>query len=56
MGLTVLNVDVGNPADPEVTEELEFLIPIVNGNRETHDYKIQNQDHIWITLPIGGGS
>lgn len=37
-------------------KELEFLIPIVNGNRETHDYKIQNQDHIWITLPIGGGS
>lgn len=36
--------------------ELEFLIPIVNGNRETHEYKIQDQDHIWITLPIGGGS
>ncbi|MHA2176105.1 MAG: hypothetical protein ACXABI_14840 [Candidatus Hodarchaeales archaeon] len=37
-------------------DELEFLIPIVNGNRVLHDYKIQDQDHIWITLPIGGGS
>jgi clan AA aspartic protease len=26
MGLTVLNVEVGNPANPEVTEKLEFLI------------------------------
>jgi len=26
MGLTVLTVEVGNPANPEVTETLEFLI------------------------------
>jgi predicted aspartyl protease len=26
MGLTVLNVEVGNPARPQVTQELEFLI------------------------------
>lgn len=26
MGLTVLEVEVGNPANPEVTEKLEFLI------------------------------
>ena len=26
MGLTVLNVEVGNPAQPEVTEKIEFLI------------------------------
>ena len=26
MGLTVLNVEVGNPANPEITETLEFLI------------------------------
>ena len=26
MGLTVLETEVGNPADPEVTEKLEFLI------------------------------
>lgn len=26
MGLTVLDVEVGNPADPDVTEKLEFLI------------------------------
>jgi len=26
MGLTVLNVEVGNPANPDVTEKLEFLI------------------------------
>ncbi len=26
MGLTVLEVEVGNPARPEVTEKLEFLI------------------------------
>ena len=26
MGLTVLEIDVGNPADPDVTEEVEFLI------------------------------
>ena len=26
MGLTVLEVEVGNPAHPEVTEKLEFLI------------------------------
>jgi hypothetical protein len=25
MGLTVLEVEVGNPANPEVTEKLEFL-------------------------------
>lgn len=26
MGLTVLEVDVGNPADPKVTEKIELLI------------------------------
>jgi clan AA aspartic protease len=26
MGLTVLEVEVGNPADPDVTEKVEFLI------------------------------
>ena len=26
MGLTVLNIEVGNPANPEVTEALELLI------------------------------
>ncbi len=26
MGLTVLNLEVGNPANPEVTERVEFLI------------------------------
>jgi clan AA aspartic protease len=26
MGLTVLEIEVGNPANPEVTEKLEFLI------------------------------
>lgn len=26
MGLTVLNVEVGNPANPEVTEPVELLI------------------------------
>ncbi len=26
MGLTVLEIEIGNPADPEVTENLEFLI------------------------------
>lgn len=26
MGLTVLNVEVGNPANPDVTREIEFLI------------------------------
>jgi hypothetical protein len=35
--------------------ELEFLIPILNGTRTTHDQLLSNNDHIWITLPIGGG-
>ena len=35
--------------------ELEFLIPILNGTRTTLDQKINDNDHIWITLPIGGG-
>jgi predicted aspartyl protease len=26
MGLTVLEIEVGNPADPQTTEKLEFLI------------------------------
>lgn len=26
MGLTVLEVELGNPANPEVTEKVEFLI------------------------------
>ncbi len=26
MGLTVLEVEVGNPAEPEITEEVEFLV------------------------------
>ncbi|MFQ5341212.1 MAG: hypothetical protein ACE5F6_06650 [Anaerolineae bacterium] len=26
MGLTVLEIEVGNPADPDVTVEVEFLI------------------------------
>ena len=36
-------------------EELKHLIPIVNGHRTNHDYLLQDNDHIWITLPIGGG-
>ncbi len=35
--------------------EIEYLIPIVNGTRTSHDYVVQNNDHIWISLPIGGG-
>ncbi|PWI46726.1 hypothetical protein CEE45_15345 [Candidatus Heimdallarchaeota archaeon B3_Heim] len=35
--------------------ELEFLIPIANGKRTSHDYILQDKDHIWISLPIGGG-
>jgi hypothetical protein len=35
--------------------ELEYLIPIVNGTRTSHEYLVQNNDHIWISLPIGGG-
>ena len=35
--------------------ELEFLIPILNGTRTTHDQLLNDNDHIWITLPIGGG-
>lgn len=35
--------------------ELEFLIPILNGTRTTHDQLLHDNDHIWITLPIGGG-
>ena len=35
--------------------ELKFLIPILNGSRTTHDQLINAADHIWITLPIGGG-
>ena len=34
---------------------LEFLIPIANGKRTSHDYILQDKDHIWISLPIGGG-
>jgi len=26
MGLTVLEIEVGNPANPEVTEKIEFLV------------------------------
>ncbi len=26
MGLTVLEIEVGNPADPDIREEVEFLI------------------------------
>lgn len=26
MGLTILEIEVGNPADPELTEKIEFLI------------------------------
>ena len=37
------------------SEELPHLIPIVNGSRTTQDYLLQDNDHIWITLPIGGG-
>ena len=37
-------------------EEILHLIPIVNGNRTDHDHLLQDNDDIWITLPIGGGS
>ena len=36
--------------------ELSHLIPIVNGNRTSHDHLLQDNDDIWITLPIGGGN
>ena len=35
--------------------ELEFLITIRNGTRTTKDQLLNDNDHIWITLPIGGG-
>ena len=37
------------------SEELPHLIPIVNGSRTNQEYLLQDNDHIWITLPIGGG-
>lgn len=36
-------------------EELNLLILIVNGKRTQVDHQPLNGDHIFITLPIGGG-
>lgn len=36
-------------------EELNHLIPIVNGRRTSMDYELQDGDHLWITIPLGGG-
>ncbi|MFX0085889.1 MAG: hypothetical protein ACFFAU_09455 [Candidatus Hodarchaeota archaeon] len=36
-------------------EELNLLVPIVNGKRRRIDHQPKNGDHIFITLPIGGG-
>jgi hypothetical protein len=36
-------------------KELDLLIPIVNGKRRKIDHQPKNGDHIFITLPIGGG-
>ena len=35
--------------------ELNHLIPIVNGTRTSMDYELQDGDHLWITFPLGGG-
>ncbi|MHA2304407.1 MAG: MoaD/ThiS family protein [Candidatus Hodarchaeales archaeon] len=36
-------------------EELNLLVPIVNGKRTRNDHLPKNGDQIFITLPIGGG-
>ncbi len=36
-------------------KELEHLIPIVNGSRNTMDYELKDGDYLWITFPLGGG-
>ena len=36
-------------------EEISWFVTIVNGKRVTSDYQVQNEDLIFITLPIGGG-
>ena len=35
--------------------EISWFVTIVNGKRVTSDYQVQNEDIIFITLPIGGG-
>ena len=36
-------------------DELNLLVLIVNGKRTQIDQQLLNGDHIFITLPIGGG-
>ncbi len=36
-------------------EEVQHFILIVNGERVKLDYKLEDQDHIFCTLPFGGG-
>ena len=36
-------------------EDIEHLVAIVNGVRVLNDYILKDGDHIFLTLPIGGG-
>ncbi|MFX1517604.1 MAG: hypothetical protein ACFFC6_14970 [Promethearchaeota archaeon] len=36
-------------------DELNHLIPIINGTRTSMDYELEDGDHLWITFPLGGG-
>ncbi|MHA1972310.1 MAG: MoaD/ThiS family protein [Candidatus Hodarchaeales archaeon] len=35
--------------------DIEHLVLIVNGVRVKNDYLVTNGDHIFVTMPIGGG-
>ncbi|MHA1214230.1 MAG: MoaD/ThiS family protein [Candidatus Hodarchaeales archaeon] len=35
--------------------DIEHLVQIVNGVRVRNDYLIADGDHIFVTMPIGGG-
>lgn len=35
--------------------EISWFVTIVNGKRVTPEYQVQNNDIVFITLPIGGG-
>ncbi|WP_455139877.1 MoaD/ThiS family protein [Candidatus Hodarchaeum mangrovi] len=36
-------------------EDIEHMVAIVNGVRVLNDYILKDGDHVFLTLPIGGG-
>ncbi|RKX79089.1 MAG: hypothetical protein DRP87_04370 [Spirochaetes bacterium] len=37
-------------------EHLKFIVPVVNGERKSINYRLKDGDSLYLMLPVGGGA